>query len=212
MHPHSHMIILAPNNNVGGNNSETTTDDNNEHHPQTQPATTVVQFNLIIGANNLFEERCRVEIDLTNHIQKLDLQRHDNVVDVTIIGNGNVFSAMSKVQCQTSIGDYNVFGAASQVHVHRVRNGCNFAPNLRYSCLDCYATSGGVDAGLDHQVVFRLCCCCSNDKGNVNDLGDDYKGICLRDHLDGAARNKEDVLAYIAAMAGIVKKHHKLME
>ena len=33
MHPHSHMIILAPNNNVGGNNSETT-DDNNEH-PQT---------------------------------------------------------------------------------------------------------------------------------------------------------------------------------
>lgn len=208
MHPHSHLIVLAP---------PISTDDGTDSNASSS-SSSITRLNLIIGANNVFEERCRVVIDLTDEIKKIGDSKND--VSFLMIGSGNVFSVMSHVQCRTTIGDYNVFSAASQVHVHQVQNGCNFSPNVRYlNSKTINENENKGDGGgfvLDHQVVFRLSLQSQpkngNAKRNDDDDYDDCKGICVRNHLDGAVRNKVDVLAYIATMRGIMEKHHKLMD
>lgn len=81
---------------------------------------------LEIGSNNVFDDQCRITIDLNNDGEEGPEK------DTLIIGEGNFFESMSHVRCR-SISSFNVFGARSRVQVNNILDGCVITPAMIYS-------------------------------------------------------------------------------
>mmetsp|Transcript_5803 Transcript_5803/g.7299 ORF Transcript_5803/g.7299 Transcript_5803/m.7299 type:complete len:234 (-) Transcript_5803:77-778(-) len=180
-HPESSLIVIPK------------SEDNSTEGEEEKEAAPLTKSRVIIGENNLFEEECRVEIDLN----LVDDDKTSDNDPIQIIGNYNVFSPRSRVTTGR-IGTANSFQSASHITSPTIGQGFVAGPLVRWN--------ENRKNGMNDVVMFLM----DNGCGTTMSNGVVGGTVQMRSRVNGTERNMKELDALLPAVRNVVKKNFDL--
>jgi hypothetical protein len=165
-----------------------------------------------VGDNNLFEEQCRVTIDLSNfEVQDTNADGTDEgaapkekkLTVHSIMGSYNQFGPRSKVRA-SSIGNSNIFKPLCDLTLGRIKHGNVFQVGAQIDVNAPKISLAKDDTDFDEKVVFVL-----NQSNGIDDMSGRHQ--LVRSHLHGVKKNMADVSLLLLAARKIIEKHHRIL-
>ena len=155
-----------------------------------------------VGDNNLFEEQCRVTIDLSNfEVQDGNVDEPTKVH--SIMGSYNQFGPRSKVRA-SSIGNSNIFKPLCDLTLGRIKHGNVFQVGAQLDVNAPKLSLAKDDTDFDEKVVFVL-----NQSNGISDVSG--RNQLVRNHLHGVKKNMADVSLLLLAARKIIETHHRIL-
>lgn len=176
------------------------------------------EISVVIGPNNLFEEKSHIIFDLSRiSEEQMDGHHSEGLGDLLLIGSYNLFSASSRVVHCQSIGNANIIGPKCHILVECIENGNlfqagsfvdNHSDDWKDSCQEKVFYWLDRDMGISSSGGSS-----SRSNGHSTDSSSRQRhGMCkVRNHNDGVKKNISEVSMLLRANRKILTRHHRIL-